>query len=225
MRSTALACALAALAASVAARAEDAETAPAEEPVSGIINSREAATEILPEPPSPGETIRTPEGWWRIESGEVEPGATGSLTVMRVAASVPAPATPVAPQAVPPPPVPAPPAEVAAAPYPGSSVEQERCFDEKEAYASALFRIAGIWYFDRPLELIEGLAETPGLSLSPWVRFNVFGLSTGGPLVSAVGVDPVRPVGWDEGLRWAAEDLIDCVRQGWSDAAPPFFEH
>jgi len=222
MRSTALACALAALAASAAARAEEPGTATAEEPVSGTITSREAATEILPEPPAPGETIQTPEGWWRIESGEEEPGATGSLTVMRVAAPVPAP---VAPEAAPPPPAPPPPGEVAAAPYPGSAVEQERCFDEKEAYASELFRIAGIWYFDRPLELIEGLQETPGLSLSPWVRFNVFGLSTGGPLVSAVGVDPVRPVGWDEGLRWAAEDLIDCIRQGWSNAAPPFFEH
>ena len=115
--------------------------------------------------------------------------------------------------------------EAANAPYPGSVVSREPCFNEREAYAQNLFRIAGIWYFDRPLELIEGIEETPGLSWSPWVRFNLFGLPTGGPLVSAVGVDPVRPVGWDEGLRWAAEDLIDCVRQGWSNAPPPFFDH
>ncbi|HWV38960.1 MAG TPA: hypothetical protein VN033_10850 [Vulgatibacter sp.] len=222
MRSTALACALAVLAAH-AARAQEEGGSPAEEPVSGSITSREAATEILPEPPPVGRTIRTPHGWWRIESGEAEPGATGSFTAMRV----PAPAPPAAPEArapaEAPPPAPAP--EAPPAPYPGSAAEGQRCFDEKEAYSRELFRIAGIWHFDRPLELVEGLEATPGLSLSPWVRFNVFGLATGGPLVSAVGVDPVRPVGWDEGLRWAAEDLIDCIRRGWSNAAPPFFEH
>lgn len=233
MRSMALAFLAAVLAAPSAwaeGPGEGSAPPPSGEEVSGSITMRDATIEILPEPPPPGETIRVPSGWWRIESGEEEePGATGSFSVVRstppapappAAAPAPAPQPPAA--AAPPYPAPAPPPSTAVV---GSAAEQERCFNEKEAYASALFRIAGIWYFDRPLELIEGLQESPGLALSPWVRFNLFGLAAGGPMVSAVGVDPVRPVGWDEGLRWAAEDLIDCIRQGWSNAPPPFFEH
>lgn len=236
MRSTASAFLAVVLAAPAAwAQAAGGGSTPSEEPVSGSITMRDVAIEILPEPPPPGETIQVPEGWWRIESGEAEPGATGSYSVVKAmppappaSAAAPAPAPPpaaAAPAAPTPAPAAAQPAPPPSAEFVGSVVEQERCFREKEAYAHELFRIAGIWYFDRPLELIEGLQETPGIALSPWVRFNLFGLAAGGPLVSAVGVDPVRPVGWDEGLRWAAEDLIDCIRTGASNAPAPRFEH
>ncbi|AKU90109.1 hypothetical protein [Vulgatibacter incomptus] len=206
--------------------------------VSGTISSREATTEILPAPPPVGETIQIPGGWYRIESGPEEPGATGSLTVMKVPFPKPvAPAAPArAPAAPPAPAQPAAPSEAYpysqpyAEAYPPASayppaLEEQRCWMEKEAYARELFRIAGIWYYERPLELIQGVEETPGLALSPWIRFNLFGLATGGPLVSAVGVDPIRPVGWDEGLRWAADDLIQCIRWGYSDASYVPFDY
>lgn len=185
-----------------------------EEGVSGVISSEGARTEILPEPPPVGARVEIPGGWYRVESGETEEGATGSLSVV----ATPPPAAP-APQQQATPQPPAMPQEQATAQHapppaapqrPTSSLERP-CFAEKNRYAKELFRIAGIWSFEHPLALIEALEDTPGLSLSPWVRFNLFGLGAGGPLVSPVGVDPIRPLGWDEGLRWAADDLVRCA--------------
>ncbi|HEY0840357.1 MAG TPA: hypothetical protein VGD74_09245, partial [Vulgatibacter sp.] len=115
MRPTAMAFLAAVLAAPAAwAQAAGEGSAPAEEPVSGTITMRDARIEILPEPPPPGETIRVPEGWWRIESGEEEPGATGSYSVVKSMPPAAAPAPAAAPRA--PAEVPAPPQVAPAAP-------------------------------------------------------------------------------------------------------------
>lgn len=87
------------------------------------------------------------------------------------------------------------------------------CHEEQEAYVRELFRMAGIWDFDHPVALLMALGETPGLS--PWIRWNLFGAPFLGP-TSGVGVswtDPVRPIAWDDELRWAAKDLTACVRR------------
>lgn len=85
------------------------------------------------------------------------------------------------------------------------------CYEEQEAYTKELFRIAGIDSFDHSLALLQILGETPGLS--PWVRFNLFGAPFLGPTNGVSWIDPVRPIAWDEGLRWAAKDLTACVRR------------
>lgn len=85
------------------------------------------------------------------------------------------------------------------------------CYAEQEAYTRELFRMAGIDSFDHPLALLQILGETPGLS--PWVRFNIFGAPFLGPTNGVSWIDPVRPIAWDEGLRWAAKDLTACVRR------------
>ncbi len=217
MRFVLIALAAAALLAPAAGQAEETAASLAvpnpNEPVSGRIQSHGATTEILGEPPAVGVTIQLPNGWYRIESGPEpdESAGTGSFSVVKTEAIAAAPPTttpPPPPALAPPPtiePLPVQPVPVAAA--------ETRCYAEKERYVSELFRIAGIWYFEHPLDLLEALEETPGLSLSPWVRFNLFGLAAGGPLFDGVGVQPVRPVGWDNDLRWVAEDLIACIRE------------
>jgi len=182
-----------------------------EGPVSGRITTPDATVEILPGPPPVGERVDRYGGWYRIESGPEEPGPTGSFSVMPAQDPAPVaeePAVRAAPrEAVPEP------RRVRARP----AGEEQRlispddaCYAQKERVAKELFRIAGIWSFDRPLEWVEVLQQHPALSLSPWVRFNLFGLAVGGPLGVGAGVDPIRALGWDEGLRWAADDLLDC---------------
>lgn len=87
-----------------------------------------------------------------------------------------------------------------------------RCPKEKEAYLRELFRIAGINTIDVPfpLELLQALEETPGvLNLAPSLPLAWAGVPVA---AGGIGVDPIRALGWDEGLRWAAEDLVRCNR-------------
>ena len=85
------------------------------------------------------------------------------------------------------------------------------CYEEREEYARQVLRMAGIEDVEHPLALFEALGITPGLS--PWVRFNLFGLPFGGPWAGSVaGVDPVRPLAWDDDLQYAARELTACMR-------------
>lgn len=182
-----------------------------EGPVSGRITTDDATIEILPGPPKVGERIEIPGGWYRIESGAEEPGPTGSFSVVATEELAPVSEAPGEG---------APAYRQEYAPAAGPAGEEQRlisfddaCYPQKEKVARELFRIAGIWYFDRPLEWVEALQQHPALSLSPWVRFNLFGLAVGGPLGIGAGVDPIRALGWDEGLRWSANDLLDCLEE------------
>lgn len=210
-----------------------------EGPSAGTILASESGwVEFLPDAPPAGTTLTLPEGWIRVESvpDDEEPGG-GSFGV--ISAEVLAGAAPIVAQQMPPegqrsqrgpmprqgePPTYEPrpeepqgyeaPADVptwddsmgyATGPAVGP------CYEEQEAYTKELFRMAGIDSFDHPLALLQILGETPGLS--PWVRFNIFGAPFLGPTNGVSWIDPVRPIAWDEGLRWAAKDLTACVRR------------
>jgi len=223
----------AALGAAAPARAEEPDRGRTTQPASddargeraGVITSEHGWIEILPEAPPPGTTIRLPEGWIRVESAPPDetPGS-GSFGVIasEALAQRPPPGIRTEPQpglragpsyrerAAPPR---AAPEDAPAARNRAAAEALGPCYEEREAYVRELFRIAGLERVDRPLALLEGLAATPGLS--PWVRFNLFGIPSGG-LPSGPGVtwiDPVRPLAWDDGLRWVAKDLEACMRR------------
>lgn len=146
-----------------------------------------------------GETVRRPEGWFRIEPpGTPEEGFIGALEVEGpgLAPAEEAPAAPAAPEVTPR-------AMGLRAParYP--------CHQERARYWEELFRMAGIWDAPWALDLLEAL-DLPPNSLSPWVRFNLFGQVTGG--AHLVGVDPLRPLAWDQELRYVARQLAACHR-------------
>lgn len=166
--------------------------------------------------PPPGETVHLREGWYRVEPpGTPQEGFVGTLE------TGPQPRRPTPREAAP-----AKPRERLA---PGARLEElpeERppprraraldCEREQARYMEELFRIAGIWHFPEALVLVQTLDATPGLmTQTPWLRFDLFGLASAGSWVgSPVGVDPIRPLGWDEGLRWAARDLVACWSPG-----------
>lgn len=166
-----------------------------------------AETTNAPSGPVPGETVWRNEGWYRVEPrGTPQEGFVGALEVgpspwqtqaapsqaRRERGMEEGPTLPVQKSQAPP------------------------CKQEQAKYLQELFRIAGIWYFPEALDLVEALGANPGIETqSPWLRFNLFGLTGAGAWAgSVVGVDPIRPLGWDEGLRWAAKDLVACWSQG-----------
>jgi hypothetical protein len=82
------------------------------------------------------------------------------------------------------------------------------CREEKNRYAGRLLASLEIADVDRPLALLEGIAELPaGGGLGPFVRLSLFGLPAAGP----VAVDPIRPLAWDLELRSIARDLAECL--------------
>lgn len=203
-----------------------------------VIASESGWVEFLPDAPPAGTTLHLPEGWIRVDSvpeGEEPGGGSFGVISAEVLAGL-APEQAVSSrrrsatsraQDI------RPPTEEggagsgtddsagmghdqsndweAAEPYGQAAADQGPgpCYAEQEAYAKELFRIAGIEEIDHPLALLQALGETPGLS--PWVRFNLFGSPLLGPTVS--WIDPVRPLAWDDALRWAAEDLTACTRR------------
>jgi len=201
----------------------------------GVISGEWGYVEILPEAPPPGTTIELREGWIRVESApdDEEPGS-GSFGVIHSEAlaqrpddrvrTVPQPGLRAGPgyrEAEPPRHrEPAGPPALRDEPQDRRALRDELvardaglgpCYVEREKYVKELFRIAGIeGEVDHPLALLAALGDTPGLS--PWVRFNLFGLPGGGPW-GASWIDPVRPLAWDDGLQWVARDLERCMRR------------
>lgn len=155
----------------------------------------------------PGQTVHMNEGWFRIEEpGTPEEGFVGTLEVGLQGGEEEAREE--APSPTPRPPLEAPTVQ---------PVLRRTCREEENRYLRELFRIAGIWYFPDALDLVEALDRVPGVALSPWLRFSLFGwASPGTQWTGPAGVDPIRPLAWDEGLRWAAEDLVRCA----SSASP-----
>lgn len=207
--------------------------AAAEETSNGVIAGEWGYVEILPEAPPAGTTIQLREGWIKVESvpEDEEPGS-GSFGVITTEALAQAPrvrtepqpglrAAPVRPGERPQPGYP-PSREPREAQPPRARAQEQRaqaaapselgpCYEQREAYAKRLLEIAGIEDVEHPLALLEALNGTPGLS--PWVRFNLFGLPTGGPWGGAVaGVEPLRPLAWDDDLQYVARELSACMR-------------
>jgi hypothetical protein len=184
----------------------------AKRPARNVQQTAPGGQETVPSGPQPGETVMLNEGWYRVEPrGIPQEGFVGALEV--------------GPAALPPPQVrqEAPlrqPAEESSQPgwesQRGWEAQAPRCRQEQARYLQELFRIAGIWYYPEALDLVEALGAIPGVETgTPWLRFNFFGLASAGAWTgSAVGVDPIRPLGWDEGLRWAAKDLVACWTRG-----------
>ncbi|WP_373045826.1 hypothetical protein [Vulgatibacter sp.] len=195
---------------------------------SGVISGEWGYVEILPEAPPAGTTIQLREGWIRVESApdDEEPGS-GSFGVVTSEAMgltpTQAPGVRTEPQ----------PGLRAGPGYPqyeeprrdyrrrrqqqaptegGGAPDPGACYEERESYVKELFRIAGIEDVEHPLALIEGLNNTPGLS--PWVRFNLFGLPYGGPgpWTGVTWIEPLRPLAWDDGVQYAARELSECMR-------------
>jgi hypothetical protein len=201
--------------------------AAAEETASGVIAGEWGYVEILPEAPPPGKTLQLREGWIRVESApeDEEPGS-GSFGVISSEAltqvqdrprvrTEPQPglrAAPARPGQRPQPGYPpAPQSREGARAQAEAPAELGPCYEEREEYAKRLLEIAGIEDVEHPLALLEGLNGTPGLS--PWVRFNLFGLPTGGPWGGVIaGVEPVRPLAWDDDLQYVARQLSACMR-------------
>lgn len=189
--------------------------APAERESLGWIESEEMAFEILPPAPPAGTTLHLPEGWIRVEEAPEDEGdGSGSFGVVRTRRLPPPPAPEEREERAPPPP----PAEPWWDVHPPDGELHDvaagnlgPCYGERERYVEELLRIAGIDDVEHPLALLEGLGMTPGLS--PWVRFNLFGLPGGGPWNGVSWIDPVRPLAWDDGLRYAARDLERCMRR------------
>lgn len=194
---------------------------PAEEPggpVGGEIRTDGATSEILPEPPPVGQTVTTPEGWYRVEAAPArDTEATGSLSVVPAAVfAPPAPPAAPAPAGARAGAAPAAPPATAAAPAEAPAVEvsfetapvEDPCRDEKDRYLARLLDYLEIRDVEHPLSLLEGIGELPaGTGLGPFVRLSLFGIPGGGP----VTVDPVRPLAWDLELRSIARDLAACV--------------
>lgn len=153
----------------------------------------------------PGEIVATPEGWYRVER-EGTPDE-GQLTVIEVD---PPPGRPSAePPLRPEEPRPEKNADEAApAPRP------DPCRPHRARYVEILFRMAGIWDAPWALDFVEAWAEGSP-TLSPWIRFNLYGFPAAGPLLSfPPGVDPFRPLAWDAELRRAARELAACTNDG-----------
>lgn len=151
---------------------------------------------VAAEAPRPGETVTLPEGWYRIEPPDTpDVGFVGTLEVGK---PYPFPKGEALPS---PPPTPYPTMAPRAA---------EPCREERARYVEELFRMAGIWYAPWALDLVEALGVAP-LSLTPWVRFDLYGqTSAGSHLAFAPGVDPFRPLAWDQELRHVGRQLADC---------------
>ena len=200
----------------------------------GVISGEWGYVEILPEAPPPGATIEMREGWIRVESApdDEEPGS-GSFGVIHSEVlaqrrddrlrTVPQPGLRAGPgyeRDEPRERVQADEPALRDEPQDRRALREELvareaglgpCYVEREKYVKELFRIAGIdTEVEHPLALLEALGSTPGLS--PWVRFNMFGMPGGGPW-GATWIDPVRPLAWDDGLQWAGRDLERCMRR------------
>ncbi|BDG08723.1 hypothetical protein [Anaeromyxobacter paludicola] len=158
--------------------------------------------------PATGRTIRTPEGFLRVEEPE-EPGPGGTLSI------VPA-AEPARPPAAPQPGVGE--AEGRTQPPPAPSALPRRprgmglCEPERAAFLKELFRIAGVDVED-PLALVaaftgENAGDVPSL------RFPEWGL---------VPVDPVRALAWNFELQIRARELSQCVRDPGRPRVDPRF--
>lgn len=173
-------------------------------PTGGEIRADGASVVVTPAPPGPGQTVQVPEGWYRVESAgdedEDEGGATGSLTVLAgevLALAAPAPAPPAPPQ----PPV----ALATRDPF------ERSCGELRDAYLKQLLRMAGITSVDRPAAFLRNLQGGDQGALSPWVRFNMFGLPLAGPWgANVAGVPVLQPLAWDFELQRIAAELERC---------------
>jgi len=157
----------------------------------------------------PGETVATPEGWYRVE-----PEGTPDVGQLSVIVVRPEPRLPPAERSAPAEPSPTPSVLPEAPPAPGRTTgpEEDPCRPQRARYAEILFRMAGIWDAPWALDLLEALGASP-LVLTPWVQLNAFGLPA--PILQpslSPGVDPIRPLAWDADLRRAAKDLAACAR-------------
>jgi hypothetical protein len=77
----------------------------------------------------------------------------------------------------------------------------DACRDERSAYLKRLLHMAGV-EVDDPISFLEGLAGPGGYQ----------GALLTTPLGVLPGVDPVRPLAWDQELRSRARDLAACAR-------------
>ena len=188
MRALALALALAAAAPTPAA---------AQPAAAGAVRADRAAVEVLP-PRAGASEVRTPEGFLRVEGGTIGAGS-GSFGVYPAGAY--AGAAHLAGARPPPPPAAAaqpPRRELADAGAPGPDLD--RCRAERTRYLRRLLYFAGI-DVDDPLALLDGLAGVPGVAAGPFL-FTVYG-----PLQ---GVEPLRPLAWDQELRSLGRELAAC---------------
>jgi hypothetical protein len=161
------------------------------QPDGGVIRTDEGTIEVLP--PSVGREVRTPEGFLRVESGELDGSAFGSF------GTYPAPrAEPDGPSA-----------GTSGLPTGGAALsggavvaQPDPCRVHRERYLRRLVRLAGV-PVDRPLDLVEALTGPGGYRLDA--------LSAG----MLAGADPLRSLAWDSELRSIGRDLAAC------GAAPP----
>lgn len=166
-----------------------------------------AQPETENEGPAPGETIHIDEGWYRIEpEGTPEEGFVGTLEVEEEEERPPERETEASPPR---------------SSHPKYELPETSCREERARYLQELFRMAGIWDAPWALDFVEAL-EARESSLSPWLRFNLFGQVEGGSAFALPpGIDPFRPLAWDQELRYAAEALASCERSRHSSVTRP----
>lgn len=171
----------------------------AEEPPTTPEPVPQTELQIEPGGPPPGQTVYINEGWYRVEpEGTPEEGFVGTLEVGRLETGTTGETT-------------EPPTPEKQRPGPQLELrEPSACRDARARYTEELFRMAGIWDAPWALDLVEALGSS-GPGLSPWIRFNLFGQVTGGTLLAfPPGVDPFRPLAWDQEIRHAAKELAFC---------------
>lgn len=192
MRSLALALALAA-----------ALPAAAQQAAAGAVRADRAAVEVLP-PRAGASELRTPEGFLRVEGGTIgassgtfgvyPAGAYGAGTstggAYGAGARPPPPSAAASPQ---------PQREVAPA---GPPADLERCRPERTRYLRRLLYFVGI-DVDDPVALLDGLAGAPGAASGPFL-FTAYG--------ALGGLEPLRPLAWDQELRSLGRALAACQR-------------
>lgn len=127
----------------------------------------------------------------RIPEGFVRAEASSTAT--------PSPATPPPSQARDPAPV--------RDPRGQGSAPADACRDERSAYLKRLLHMAGV-EVDDPISFLEGLAGPGGYE----------GALLTTRLGVLPGVDPIRPLAWDQELRSRARDLAACARAAVSSA-------
>lgn len=196
MRSLAVALALAA-----------ALPAAAQQAAAGAVRADRAAVEILP-PRAGASELRTPEGFLRVEGGMIG-ASSGTFGVYPAGAYGAGTSTggvtggAYGAGARPPPP------SVAAAPQPqpelapaGPPAGLERCRPERTRYLRRLLYFVGI-DVDDPLALVDGIAGAPGAASGSFL-FTAYG--------ALGGLEPLRPLAWDQELRSLGRELAACQR-------------
>jgi hypothetical protein len=172
-----------------------AEEEPSE--VAARIETDDGTIEIIQ--PHHGRVIETPEGYLRIEEGpDLDEGVQGSFGTYHATPVEPAAVSRIAVTSVEPPPAPVTVGPDGLVDTSAPTAGADPCHAQRERYFRRLLQMSGV-YVDRPLELLDGLAG-PGR-----VGANV--LVTG---YLSPGVDPLKPLAWDQELRSLGRDLAVC---------------